>query len=365
MTNGRQQGERRFPKPESESGWETLDGAEEVREVAGMDADKLETLKQTQEFLNGGDSWGVVIIRHGLLVREFYTFNVLRNTAFEIWSCTKSFTGIAFGLLFDDSRRNGLPEGAKVDLATPAYEHIPDGHPLTDERKKHIALHHLLSMTSGIPGESTGLIGMPTATGVGPFEHALGRKPNRYGRWADRLAADPGQRWDYSDAAFCHLTLVFANLAGREMRDTMKERVFGPIGIENLSWDMQGGYGFIGPHTNAHMGIKVSARELARIGYLLLRRGVWEQTALIPDWWIEKATRPSQKLNQNYGYTFWVNTGRTQWKGVPADAFALQGYRSNRCYVIPSLDLVVSRVGTGPAAWDEQGLIGSICSALV
>lgn len=50
----------------------------------------------------------------------------------------------------------------------------------------------------------------------------------------------------------------------QEMSDYMKERVFDPIGIENLSWDVQGGSGFIGPHTNAHTGIHVSARELAR-----------------------------------------------------------------------------------------------------
>ena len=354
----------RYPKPESQSGWKTLDEVDEVRQVGGMDPDRLETVNQVQEFLNGGDSWAIVIIRHGYLVREFYTFNVLRNTAFEIWSCTKSFTGIAFGLLFEDSRRNVLPAGAKVDLATPAYDHIPDGHPLSDERKAGITLHHLLSMTTGIPGESAGLIGMPTATGVGPFEHALGRHPNRYGKRADRLAAAPGEIWDYSDAAFCQLSLVFANVCGREMRDVMHERIFSPIGVENLNWDLQGGGGHLGPHTNAHMGIKVSAREFARIGYLLLHRGVWEDTPLIPSWWLEKATRPSQELNPSYGYTFWVNTEKTQWKSLPPDAFALSGYRSNRCYVIPSLDLVVARVGTGPAAWDEEALIGSICGCV-
>jgi len=47
------------------------------------------------------------------------------------------------------------------------------------------------------------------------------------------------------------------------MSDYMKERIFDPIGIENLSWDVRGGSGFIGPHTNAHTGIYVSARELA------------------------------------------------------------------------------------------------------
>lgn len=41
---------------------------------------------------------------------------------------------------------------------------------------------------------------------------------------------------------------------------------------------MQGGSGFIGPHTNAHTGIHISARELARFGYLMLRNGIKKAT---------------------------------------------------------------------------------------
>ena len=149
------------------------------------------------------------------------------------------------------------------------------------------------------------------------------------------------------------------------MSDYLKERVFDPIGIENLSWDVQGGSGFIGPHTNAHTGIHISARELARFGYLHLHSGVWNGEQLISRWWIDLATRTSQDLNPSYGYTWWVNTRGTCWPGIPRDAFALSGYRSNRCYIIPSLDLIVARVGSGPPSWDEQEFIEGIVSAVI
>ena len=80
---------------------------------------------------------------------------------------------------------------------------------------------------------------------------------------------------------------------------------------------------------------------------------------------IKTATRTSQELNPAYGYTWWVNTAGTHWPGLPRDGFALAGYRSNRCYVIPSLDLVVARVGSGPPTWDEQALIGGIVAAIL
>jgi hypothetical protein len=77
------------------------------------------------------------------------------------------------------------------------------------------------------------------------------------------------------------------------------------------------------------------------------------------------ATQPSQELNPSYGHTWWVNTTGSRWPYLPRDAFACSGYRSNRCYVVPSLDLVVARVGSGPATWDEQGLIAGVAGAIV
>ena len=354
-----------YPPPESRGGWRWIEKPQEVRQVAGMDPEKLDMVLQFHEFRCGGDSWSIVVIRHGYLVREFYTFNVLVPTRFDIWSGTKSFTGTAWGLLLNDSRRDMLPHGQKIDLDSRAYPHIPEGYPLTDPRKEHITMRHLLTMTSGIPGEKSGVIGIPTSTSCGPFEHALGRYPNRYSRSVAKLSAKPGTRWDYSDPAFAHLSLIFFNVMGREMSEYVKERVFSVIGIENLSWDVQGGSGFIGPHTNAHTGIHISARELARFGYLHLHGGVWNGQQLIPRWWIDLATKTSQDLNPSYGYTWWVNTKGTCWPRIPRDAFALSGYRSNRCYIIPSLDLVVARVGSGPASWDEQRFIEGVVAAII
>ena len=149
------------------------------------------------------------------------------------------------------------------------------------------------------------------------------------------------------------------------MSGFLQERVFQPTGMENLSWDVQGGSGFLGPHTNAHTGVHVSARELARFGYLALHRGKWGEAQVVPEWWLDLATQTSQAHNPNYGYTWWVNTAGANWPGLPRDAFALSGFRSNRCYVVPSLDLVVVRIGTGTPTWDEQGLITGIVKAIL
>lgn len=147
------------------------------------------------------------------------------------------------------------------------------------------------------------------------------------------------------------------------MHDYVKARLFDPIGIEQASWDVLGGSGCLGPHTNAHVGLHISARELARFGYLALHQGAWNGEQLIPQWWMKLATQSSQKLNPDYGYTWWVNSNGTHLPGLTNDMFALEGHCCNRCYVIPSLDLVVVRVGSGPARWNEQDFISGVIDA--
>jgi hypothetical protein len=61
-------------------------------------------------------------------------------------------------------------------------------------------------MTSGIPGEAQGLVSVAVAPGNGEFELALGKDPSRFGISAATTTADPDEIWDYSDAAFAHLS---------------------------------------------------------------------------------------------------------------------------------------------------------------
>lgn len=347
-----------YPAPESEGGWRWLAGPNQVLERAGIEVGPLEREFRRQQLLYGGDSWGIVVIRHGWLAAECYTFNVASTSCFDLWSCTKSFTSLAWGVLM----HAGEP-GVAATLDTPAYGLIPEGWPLTDPRKERITVGHLLSMTSGIAGESRGIYGMPTSTDGGVFEFALGRSANRFGAHVGHLLHDPGSAWDYSDAAFCHLSLAFSHLTNQSMATSLRERVFEKIGVEQAFWEYQGGRGFLGPFTNAHTGMHTSARDLARVGYLVANDGYWGEEAVVPAAWIRQATRPSQPHNRAYGYGWWSNAEDRYLPGLPRDLIAMSGYRANRCYVIPSLDVVVARVGSGPVGWDEPQLLRAvICS---
>jgi CubicO group peptidase (beta-lactamase class C family) len=346
-----------YPPPESGGGWRRLDDdPAQARALAGIDVEALAPARAWNRQYDVPSS--VVIIRRGYLVAEWHENGAGPETCFNIHSCTKSLTGTAYGMIFDDVRRGRIV--AAVDLDSSAYASIPAGHPLTDPRKERITLRHLLSMSSGIPGESIGAYGVRTAPGVNPFAAALGFQPvlargTDIELWVSHLVAEPGSRWDYCDPAFAHLALAFREIAGQELAHFMDERVFRPIGIESLTWEMLGLHdGGIGFHTNPFSGAHVSARELARIGYLMLRRGVWAGQSLVPPWWIDLSTRTSQAANGRYGLTWWVNTQATLWPAATREAYSALGYNTNLCTVIPSLDLVIVRVGAGPTDSTEN-----------
>jgi CubicO group peptidase (beta-lactamase class C family) len=352
-----------FPPSESAGGWRRAQTEAEIRSLAGIAPERLRLVEEKQRSLYAGP-WAIVIVRHGYLAQEWYAIPTMPATTFDVWSCTKSATGIAYGMLLEECRNHQLPQDAQISLDSKAYDFVPEGFPLSDPRKAAITVGHLLSMTSSIPGENHGLVGLAIAPGGGEYEIALGKEANRFGHSAANLLGEPGTIWDYSDAGFAHLSLIFAHAAGQEIADYMQSRLFQPVGIENFGWDRQGGGGHIGPHTNAHSGLRLSARDFARLGYLCLRRGRWQEQQIVPAEWLEKATRSSQELNPDYGYTFWVNANGSRWPNVPQDAFAFSGFASNRCYIVPSLDLVVVRVGYAPVGWGEGALLPEVVAAI-
>ncbi|MBS1860335.1 MAG: serine hydrolase [Actinobacteria bacterium] len=346
------------------AGWRYLSDAE-IGPVAGFDAEALAGLEDQYAPMLEEYSTSIVVIRRGWLVKEIHSFNVAHTARFDLWSGTKSFTATAWAMALEAGLARDA-DGEPVTLDTPAYDLLPAGRPLSDPRKAEITLRHLLSMSSGIAGEAAGIGGMPTATDAGIYEYALGLGPNRYGQTVSELVADPGTVWDYCDPGYAHLSLCFKAATGLELAEFMEANVFAKLGI-NAGWDVQGGAGWIGPHTNPHTGLRMSARDFVRFGYMALRGGRWGEEQIISPAALTELTTPSQPHNRAYGLGWWTNAeGKyaPDSPNLPRDLVALSGFHFNRCYVIPSLDLVVARTGTGPAVSQDHTLVSSVVAAI-
>jgi CubicO group peptidase (beta-lactamase class C family) len=84
---------------------------------------------------------------------------------------------------------------------------------------------------------------------------------------------------------------------------------------------------------------RLSARDLARFGYLALRDGNWNGTRIVPSGWIEKSTHiytENAREGAGYGYLWWINGF-----GLPMKNFYAWGALGKFLIVIPDRDLVV------------------------
>lgn len=350
-----------YPRAEVDGGWRALRG-EEVRDVGGFDPAVLALAAEEERLLFGGELWSLVVIREGALAAEMQSHSALEQSRFNVHSVTKAVTALGFGILFEDFRRAGRER--ELNLDSRLYE-LADLPAPEDERRREITLGQLLSMTSGIVGIADGAFTAAQPSGEGFFEHVLGLVPGREGLDASRLAAEPGTRWAYSDVAFAHLALAFSAVAGVELDTFLARRLFAPIGVEGAVWARAGGGERIGRHPVCHSGLVLSARELARLGLLVLRGGEWAGEEIVAPEWVARVTGPSQDLNPRYGYGFWLNSARELWPMLPEDAFGMVGFRGNRCWIVPSLDLVVARAATGPALLDDRYFPGRIVEAIL
>ena len=87
-------------------------------------------------------------------------------------------------------------------------------------------------------------------------------------------------------------------------------------------------------------GMWISTRDLARFGYLHLRRGLWRGQRILSESWVEQLQEP-EPLNPSYGYMWWLNTGSLQWPSLPEGSFAALGGGDNVVWIDPATDLVV------------------------
>jgi CubicO group peptidase (beta-lactamase class C family) len=109
-------------------------------------------------------------------------------------------------------------------------------------------------------------------------------------------------------------------------------------------------------------GLWISALDQARFGLLFLRQGVWNGKRVVSEDWIKRAVAPSP-MKSDYGYLWWLNTGRKAWPALSEKAFAAVGFGSNTIWVDPEKDLVIVwRWHPGGAAMNEflSRVVGSI-----
>jgi CubicO group peptidase (beta-lactamase class C family) len=339
-----------FPPSDAQGGWRTPKDAVEARTLAGIDLDRLEQAYRAVERSNT-ENGGLVVISKGYLVLEKYFGKAHRNANPDMASTGKAFTSIACGVMLDEFKTK-IPEGLDTKVYTPEF--LPEALPLRDPREADIRLGHLLCMSSGHNGEGA----TPSAVIHGTAQPL---KPTKGQDIRDIDASSllvplwtaPGEGYSYSSPAPHIASMVLRRITGKELPAYIGEKFGEPMG-----WGPWGYCLYRGEVTMAHANgagsIALRATDAARFGYCLAHEGRWEGKQLIPASYIRLCQQP---LSYNPHFPFslqFEHNHAGQILGAPRDAFYKTGAGGFCLYIVPSLDLVIYKLGGKDGQWNPD-----------
>lgn len=258
----------------------------------------------------------IIIVRHGYMVLEEYFNGRDKNKSLQIYSITKTVMGALTGICI----REGYIDNVDRRIMDYFPEYFKD---LTDPRKKDITLKHALTHSTGITDS----------------------RPENSGDWVkstleQNLAAAPGEKFNYSNTVPDLFSAIIKRKSGLDTKIFAEKYLFMPLGISLTKWDTlpDGNY-------QGASGLYLTPRDMAKIGYLYLNDGVWENKRILPEGWVRKSTEPNIKVdNKAYGYYFWVRPAENNKIGGKCrDLFTYYayGHRGQYIGVIPEIDTVV------------------------
>lgn len=236
-----------------------------------------------------------VVVRDGHIAFEHYRSDASPDTLENINSVTKSVVGLAVGI--------ALGEGLLPSVDAPVCDFIDAArNPALDERLRSITLRHLLTMTAGFEWEQSDIDDCV----LGPCERFAG-DGNRLTFVLSRpIVHAPGTQFVYDSHAVQLLSIAVENVAGKPLAQYVREKLFDPLGIDTDEWiaDEDG-------HTFAGRGLMLRARDMAKLGTLMLDRGKWRDAQLVDASFIDDAISVHSEggppmHDARYGYLWWI-----------------------------------------------------------
>ncbi|MFW9993358.1 MAG: serine hydrolase domain-containing protein [Candidatus Odinarchaeota archaeon] len=297
-------------------------------EEQGLNPDILSNMSvHIDSYMRNLDS--VLIIRNGVLVYEEYYHLYTRTSKHEIYSCTKSITSALIGIAIDKGYIDNVNQKVVDFFPDKTFTNL-------DSRKQNMTLEHLLTMTTGLDwGESSpppgyGVVGQDyyhMITSSDWVQYVLD-KP---------VIHEPGEVFNYNSGASHVLSAIIQKTTGMETLSFAREYLFGPLGIEpaDITWnsDPQG-------IATGGSALRMIPQDMAKLGYLFLNNGTWDDKQVVPTEWVETATRGHPPLagSDYYGYQWWLET-ISQDKDI--NGYHALGYNGQMIFVLPELDMVV------------------------
>ncbi|MBS1684917.1 MAG: serine hydrolase [Bacteroidetes bacterium] len=300
-----------FP-PVSGTAWDTTAPSQ-----LGWCQERIDSL---YSYLGDHGTSGFIILKDGRIVLEKY-FGTFTRDSIHVWaSAGKSLTSTLTGI----AQQEGL-----LHLSDTVSDILGQGWTSADtQQERQITIRHLISMTSGLDDNPTGVACSNISTTPACLQYL----------------APPGTRWAYHTGAYRKMEDVLATVSGQTFNSFSASRLGTRVGMHGL-WVGYEYYSVV--------------RDAARFGLLALNKGVWSTDTILRDTaYYHAMTTSSQAFNPSYGYLWWLN-GQSSYmapglqlvyngpliSSAPADMYAALGKNDQKIYVVPSQQMVVVRMG--------------------
>jgi CubicO group peptidase (beta-lactamase class C family) len=201
----------------------------------------------------------------------------------------------------------------------------------------------------------------------GVYHDSAGNSPGQEAKRPRRGSHVPSEYFYYNNWDFNALGTIFEKLTGTKIFEEFERRIARPIGMQDFS-SADGRYETSENSIHPVYIFSVSARDMARFGYLYLRKGRWRERQLVPEEWVRRSTTSYSSGDTNnliapfqgYGFLWWT----TDW------GYSALGLGGHVIAIVPDKDLVVvHRVANNPPrtdsvpTWDVDTMIRMIIAA--
>lgn len=259
----------------------------------------------------------LLVIRHGAIVSENYFLRHPADELHDLYSVTKSFVSTLVGIAID--------QGFIESLDTPVLDFFPDkAFTNVDDRKKAMTLRDLVTMQSGLAWNEDLMWEMYRSPDAVVYLLNL------------PMSADPGTTFNYCTGCSHVVSAIIQQAVGKNTRDFAEEVLLAPLGITNIRWrtDREG-------TPIGGSDLKLTARDMAKLGYLFLHNGEWDGETIVAPEWIQAASTEQVDTGVVVGTGSALNYGLMWWTYPQLNAYAALGYDGQTVFVIPQLDLLV------------------------
>lgn len=285
----------------------------------------------------------LLVIKNGMVAFERYRSGFNANTPQQLWSVSKSISGLLIGKAYED----GL-----LKISAPVknfYDDAPEG----------VTVEHLLNMVSGYKWNegyeysplSSDVIAMLYVDHNDDMAKFAATKP---------LAYKPDEVFQYSSGTTNILMGILSKAVGPgDYAKYPWRALFNPMNISKAIWERDHKGTFIGSSY-----LYLSARDLAKFGELFLNKGKIGDKQIISEKWLEASsiTHPyflnperSLKESENFAYSrqWWLNTAlpfpdgskKSRYPSLPENAILALGHWGQMMVILPSERIVLVRTG--------------------